>query len=167
MTFIKIAHPGKALSRRSTLVYNRCWPGKFFHTRHRTGFHHRVHTEWQFPLFGVHSIMMEKLAQSGGGEGSTPAPFHCIYYHIQSCGARSSWERADTLPLLLLYPYIYFVVLTISFYYIPPSLYCLEQILRGLNIDTSLNSTMAALYRWAFPHFLDLCPYGVHNSGRM
>ncbi len=24
---------------------------------------HRVHTEWQRPLSGVHSIMMEKLAQ--------------------------------------------------------------------------------------------------------
>ncbi len=36
---------------------------------------HRVHTEWQRPLSGVHSIMMEKLAQAGeGGEGCTPTP---------------------------------------------------------------------------------------------
>jgi hypothetical protein len=26
---------------------------------------HRVHTEWQWPLSGVHSTMMEKLAQPG------------------------------------------------------------------------------------------------------
>ncbi len=31
---------------------------------------HRVHTEWQRPLSGVHSIMMEKLAQAvEGGVG--------------------------------------------------------------------------------------------------
>jgi hypothetical protein len=30
---------------------------------------HRVHTEWQLPLSGVHSIMMEKLAQPGYAEG--------------------------------------------------------------------------------------------------
>jgi hypothetical protein len=34
----------------------------------------RVHTEWQPPLSGVHSIMMEKLAQVGEGEGRTPNP---------------------------------------------------------------------------------------------
>ena len=38
------------------------------------GYHnHRVpvhtHTEWQWPLSGVHSIMMEKLAQAGEGGG--------------------------------------------------------------------------------------------------
>ncbi len=30
---------------------------------------HRVHTEWQRPLSGVHSIMMGKLAQPGEGGG--------------------------------------------------------------------------------------------------
>jgi hypothetical protein len=30
---------------------------------------HRVHTEWQRPLTGVHSIMMEKLAQADEGRG--------------------------------------------------------------------------------------------------
>jgi hypothetical protein len=39
----------------------------------------------------VHSITMEKLALAGGGGGgSTPTPFHYIYYHVQSCGVRSS-----------------------------------------------------------------------------
>jgi hypothetical protein len=41
------------------------------------GVHHRVQTEWQLPLSGVHSNMMEKLAQPGdsGGRGARPPPF--------------------------------------------------------------------------------------------
>ncbi len=50
------------------------------------GPNHRVHKEWQLPLTGVHSIMVEKLAQPGGGEGCTPTLFHPIYHHLQSCG---------------------------------------------------------------------------------
>jgi hypothetical protein len=46
---------------------------------------HRVHTEWQRPLFDGTFIMMEKLAQAGEGAGCTPAPFHSIYHHVQSC----------------------------------------------------------------------------------
>jgi hypothetical protein len=41
-------------------------------------------------LSGVHSIMMEKLAQTGEGGGCTPTPFHHIYHHVQSCNVRSS-----------------------------------------------------------------------------
>ncbi len=45
------------------------------------------YTEWQLSLSGVHSIMMEKLAQAGaGGGGCTPTPLHYIYHHVQSCG---------------------------------------------------------------------------------
>jgi hypothetical protein len=33
---------------------------------------HRVHTEWQRSISGVHSFMMEKLAQAGEGGGCTP-----------------------------------------------------------------------------------------------
>ncbi len=36
---------------------------------------HRLNTKWQWPLSGVHSIMMEKLAQAGLGRGFTPTPF--------------------------------------------------------------------------------------------
>jgi hypothetical protein len=32
----------------------------------------RVHTEWQWPLSGIHSIMMEKMVQAGEGWGCTP-----------------------------------------------------------------------------------------------
>ncbi len=46
--------------------------------------------EWQRPLSGVHSKMMEKLAQAGGSVGCTPTPFH--YHPLKSCGVRSSWE---------------------------------------------------------------------------
>jgi hypothetical protein len=36
--------------------------------------HHRVHTEWKWPLSGVHSIMVEKLAQPGEGGGVHARP---------------------------------------------------------------------------------------------
>ncbi len=66
-------------------------------------------TEWQRPLSGVHSIMMEKLAQAGEGMGSArPPPFttSTITYKIV---VYAPAKREDTLPLVLLYPYMYFV----------------------------------------------------------
>ncbi len=44
------------------------------------------YTEWQWPLSGVHSIMMQNSSQAGEGEGGgcTPSPFHFIYHHKQS-----------------------------------------------------------------------------------
>ncbi len=51
---------------------------------------HRVNTEWQWPLLGVHSIMMKILTQLGKGGGCTPTPFHYICHHVHSCGVRSS-----------------------------------------------------------------------------
>ncbi len=68
----------------------------------------RVHTEWQPPLSGVHSIMMEKLAQVGEGEGCTPTPFHysTITYKVVVF-APAEW--ADTLTLFHLYQYMYSV----------------------------------------------------------
>jgi hypothetical protein len=57
---------------------------------------HRVYTEWQQQLSGVHSIMMEKLAlaDEGGGCAPSPTPFHYIYHDVQSCSAAA--KRADT-----------------------------------------------------------------------
>ncbi len=56
---------------------------------------------------------MEKLAQAGeGGGGEHATPFQYIYHHIQSCGVYAPAERADTLPLFLLYPYKYSVAPT-------------------------------------------------------
>jgi hypothetical protein len=66
------------------------------------GSDHRVHTEWQWPLPGVHSIMMEKSAQPAEDKGCTlhaPSPFHSIYHHKQSCGVPSSWEGRYTPPI--------------------------------------------------------------------
>ncbi len=62
-----------------------------------------VYTEWHRPLFGVHSNMIEKLAQAGkggggGGGGCTPTPFYSIYHHVQSCSVRPSWEGRYTHP---------------------------------------------------------------------
>jgi hypothetical protein len=56
--------------------------------------------------------MMEKLAQPGEGGGCTPTPLHYLYHHIQSCGVYAPAERADALPLFLLYTYMYSVVQT-------------------------------------------------------
>jgi hypothetical protein len=56
-----------------------------------SGYSHRVHTEWQWPLSGVHTTIMRiKSAQPGVVGGCTPSPFHSIYHHEQSCGVRSS-----------------------------------------------------------------------------
>ncbi len=57
------------------------------------GSDHRVHTEWQWPLPGVHSIMMEKSAQPAEDKGCTlhaPSHFHSIYHHKQNSGVPSS-----------------------------------------------------------------------------
>jgi hypothetical protein len=62
--------------------------------------------EWQRPLSGVHSIMMVKSAQPGEVGGCTPSPFPSTYTtsKVVVCALA---ERADTLPLFLLYPYMY------------------------------------------------------------
>ncbi len=74
---------------RQHLSWTRFQPGSW---------NHRVHTEWQLLLSGVHSIMMEKLAQPGEagwlGLGST------IY--VQSFSVRSNWV-GNTLILFHLY----------------------------------------------------------------
>ncbi len=48
------------------------------------------YTEWQRPIAGVHSLMMEKLAKAGVGGRVHANPFQYIYHHIQSYGVRSS-----------------------------------------------------------------------------
>jgi hypothetical protein len=66
---------------------------------------HRVHTEWQWSISSVHSIMMGKI--SGGGWGCTPTPSQSFFHHAQSCSVRYALaERADTLPVFHLYPYV-------------------------------------------------------------
>jgi hypothetical protein len=63
------------------------------------------HTDWQWPLDGVHSIMMVKSAQDGEAGMCTPNTFHSVYHHKQSC----VYAPAYTLPLFLLYTYMYSV----------------------------------------------------------
>jgi hypothetical protein len=55
-----------------------------------------VHIEWHLPLSGVHSMMMEKLAQPGGG--CMPTPPHSIYTITYKVVVYASAERTDTLP---------------------------------------------------------------------
>jgi hypothetical protein len=45
---------------------------------------HRVHTEWQRPLSGVHSIMMENsaMAGEGGGVHAHLLSFYCTVFTI-------------------------------------------------------------------------------------
>ncbi len=74
---------------------------------------HRVHTEWQSPLSGVHSIMMEKLAWPGeGGECTAHPPSFTIFIITFKVVVYASAERADMyiILLFLLYPYMYSVV---------------------------------------------------------
>ncbi len=65
------------------------------------------YTEWQRPLSGVHSIMMEKLAQAGAR--LPPSTLSTIMYKVV---VYAPAERADSLPLFLLYPYMYSVNFT-------------------------------------------------------
>jgi hypothetical protein len=51
--------------------------------------HHRVHTEWQWPLSGVYSIMMVKSA----------LPLSLYQLSRASCGVGSSWEGRYTTPI--------------------------------------------------------------------
>jgi hypothetical protein len=53
-------------------------------------FDHGVHTERQLLLCGVHSIMMEKLAQPDEGGSCTTILFQYIIHYVQSCGVRFS-----------------------------------------------------------------------------
>ncbi len=43
----------------------------FLWTFSHVGIFHRVHTEWQWPISGVHFIMTEKSALAGEGGGGT------------------------------------------------------------------------------------------------
>ncbi len=61
--------------------------------------YHRVHTEWQWPLSGVHFVMMEKSAQPGEGVGCTAAPFHYIYHHVQRYSVQWYAEGRNTPPI--------------------------------------------------------------------
>jgi hypothetical protein len=57
---------------------------------------YREHTEWQRPLSGVHSIVMEKLAQAGVGEGARP-PLFTIFTITYKVAMYAPAERADIL----------------------------------------------------------------------
>ncbi len=78
---------------------------------------HRVHTKWQRPLSGVHSIVMEKLAGEGGGAlHAHPHPL-TLYLPSYKVAVYAPAERADTLTLVHLYfcilcgtPYIIFMI---------------------------------------------------------
>jgi hypothetical protein len=59
------------------------------------------YTQSAWPLSGVHSIMMEKLAQPGVGGGARPPAF-TISTITNKVVVYAPAERAGTLPLFLL-----------------------------------------------------------------
>jgi hypothetical protein len=63
--------------------------------------YHRVHTEWQLPISGVHSFMTEKSALAGEGEGCTSIPFHYVFRLFTIMYKVAMY--ADTLALFHLY----------------------------------------------------------------
>jgi hypothetical protein len=69
-------------------------------------------SEWQLPLFGVHSILMEKLATAGmvGMVGARTPPFTTfnITYKV---AVYSPAKWADTLSLIHRYQYMYSMVM--------------------------------------------------------
>ncbi len=68
-------------------------------------------TEWQWPLSDVYSIVMEKLAQAvEGGGGVERLPLFTISTITYKVVVYA--QRADTLLLFLLYPYMYSVSLS-------------------------------------------------------
>jgi hypothetical protein len=68
---------------------------------------HRVHTEWQWPIFLAYIPSwwknQPKLVRVGG---CTLTPFHSIFHHVQSCSVRSSWEGRSTLCISSLSLYV-------------------------------------------------------------
>jgi hypothetical protein len=62
------------------------------------------YTEWQWPLSGVHSIMMVKSAQPGENRECSPS-----FFTLSTISSKVVvyTKRADTLSLFLLYPYMY------------------------------------------------------------
>ena len=60
---------------------------------------YRVHTEWQWPLFDVHFIMMAKSAQPGEGGGVHTLPLLLYLPSRARLCVRSSWEGRCTPPI--------------------------------------------------------------------
>ncbi len=56
----------------------------------------KAHSEWQLPIFGVHSIMMEKSSlagEGGGGEGARPPHFTLLPSHTKLQGTLQLGEQ--------------------------------------------------------------------------
>ncbi len=80
---------------------------------------HWVHTEWQLPLSGVHSIMMEKSAQPGKeGGGALPPPF-TISAITCKVAVSAPAERANTPPSISTLPqYVLCCLVSIAVFFL-------------------------------------------------
>jgi hypothetical protein len=65
---------------------------------------HRVHIEWQRPVSGVHSIMMEKLAQVGEVGGVHAHPLSLYLPSRTKLQCTRQLRGGDAIPLFHLYP---------------------------------------------------------------
>jgi hypothetical protein len=80
---------------------------------------YRVHTEWQRPLSGVHSIVMENSALAGeGGGGCTPNPLHSLPSRPKlPCTLQLRGQIHVYTPRISSLPYMYSVVMTTEYIY--------------------------------------------------
>jgi len=67
---------------------------------------HRVNTEWQCPFSAVHYIMMEKNSPSLVWVGGDTLPYFTLSTSTSKVVVHAPAERADALPLFLLYLYV-------------------------------------------------------------
>jgi hypothetical protein len=96
-----------------------------------------MHTEWQRPLSGVHSIVMVKSAQPGAyGGGVHPPPFTLSTII-------SKVARADTFPLFILYPYMYSVVLADQYNFLVKNLRQARKFLINLKLLSVFDRAVA------------------------
>ncbi len=79
-----------------------------------------VHTEWQWLISGVHSIMMEKSALTRE-VGVARLPTFTLFTITYKVAVYTPDERADTLTLFHLYPlYVLFAYIYAKFCYADP-----------------------------------------------
>jgi hypothetical protein len=102
------------------------------------------HTEWQCH-FAAHYITMEKSAQPGEGGGARQPPFTILRAITYKVVVYALAERAGTLALFLLYPYMYSV--------------------GGSNSDERTDTVV--LYVYCNPSTLPPYPYPRHTQLRV
>jgi hypothetical protein len=71
------------------------------------GLEQRVHKEWQLPIMAYLQMKKSSLAGEGGGCKTNPISPFTLFTITCKVAVDVPAERADTLPLFHLYPYMY------------------------------------------------------------